>query len=113
MKPTDPPRPTGNPDVNVNVTGMLFAWSDTTQQPVFVSMPGSPLLFLALFTDPDKLRALYAHVHTPFDRIKQIEDHAEFLSSFEGHDELVIIAAPYVTPAGRIRYRELKPEKIS
>jgi len=96
-----PPKPTGRL-VELDLTGMLFAWSG--EQPVFTHVTGDPRFMIACFTSETKLRAFYERLRRSFERIKQIEDGPEFLTSFDGHPDVGVIVDPYYTPEGRCRY---------
>ena len=66
------PKPTGKPLAPVSVTGTLFPWDGA--QPVFLSMPGSPSLYLPCFTTEEKLRAVMRRAGVEFVSIKHIDD---------------------------------------
>lgn len=72
------PKPTGRYR-DVSLTGCLIPWKGG--QPVFMSMPGSPLSYLATFTTEAKLRAVMVEIGIEIDSIKNIDDGTEFLSS--------------------------------
>lgn len=87
---------------------MLFAWAE--DQPVLLKIAGSPLFYLACFTSADNLRAMHLHLDAPFEKIKQIEDGLEFLSSFDDHPNVIVIVDPYFTPEGRVRFVQVERE---
>jgi hypothetical protein len=98
------PAPTGG-SCEVDLTGHLVAWG--REQPILLRMLGSKLWYLAAFSTESQLRELYARVGVKVERIKQIDDGPQFMSSFEGHDELVVIVDPYFTDEGRIRWLQV------
>lgn len=110
MNPNDPPRPTGKPPtvlMSKALDGRIFAWRDGA--PVLLNMPGTDAQYLAAFTTRARLEALYERACVPFDRIKVIDDGAEFLASLHESDPaLVVILDPYFTEEGRVRFVQVQ-----
>lgn len=104
----DSPRPTGKPAQDISIEGKVFPWRDN--RPVYLQMPGSPLLYLPLFSDVDKLKALMDRVGTPFDKVKQVDDSHEFLASLAGAGDIQVILDPYFLPNGRVRFLSVQLE---
>jgi len=103
------PAPTrvGNAD-EVSLTGQLFAWRDhglVTGEPVLLAMPNTPCLYLACFTSEADLRLMHTIAAAPFDRIKQVQDGREFLSSIP--PSITVILNPRITPEGRVRFTQI------
>lgn len=64
----------------LNIDGYLMA-VDAEAQPVLLAMPGTEDRFVAIFSSPDKLDALYRASGVPYTRVQQIVDGPEFLES--------------------------------
>lgn len=105
----DSPRPTGRPHVDVTLTGGVFPWDG--MQPVLLSMPGSELYYLPVFSTEDKLRDLMATAGVPFVSIKRVDDGGQFLASVyenQGALETIrVILDPHYLPNGRCRFTQI------
>ena len=73
------PKRTGKAEESVTLTGKLMPWDGF--QPVLLAMPASDYRYLPLFDTEEALRALMERLGIVFDRIKQVEEGAEFLSA--------------------------------
>lgn len=100
---TPPPQRTGKPAESVSLTGLLFAWSG--QDPILVNLPGTESLYLPCFSDEGNLRAMHEAAQVRFDRIKRIDNGAEFLRSIPS--DITVIVDPYLTPEGRLRFMQV------
>ena len=74
-------------------------------QPVLLGIPGSPHLYLACFSTPEKLQGTMELAGIAFDKIKQVEEGYDFFTSIPR--DVKIILDPYFLPNGRIRFTEL------
>lgn len=92
---------TGAAPVDVSLDGYLFGWAD--DQPALFSMPGVDVPIIACFTSAPSLRAFHERAGVPFERIKQIDNGAEFLESVDGFADVIL--DPHYTPEGRVRFR--------
>lgn len=99
------PAATGAAPVGLDLTGRVFAWKN--DEPVFLRMPQSDKLYLAVFSSARKLKKFHSIAHAPFKSIKQIENGPEFLTSFVDHPQIVVIVDPYVTEQGRVRFLQV------
>jgi hypothetical protein len=114
----EPPKATGRsrPLPLQNMTGMLFAWNRQREQPVFLSIPGSPHLYLALFHSPHLLDEAMEKAGTKYDSIKRVEDGPEFYQSLKENPptseggQLKVIQDLRFLPDGRVRYIEAKED---
>jgi len=111
MDVTEGPKPTGKPSGEVVLTGMLFPWDG--RQPVLLSMPGSLLFYLPLFSTEEKLRETMKQAGVPFRSIKHVDDGAVFLASVYGDnpgalETLAVILDPYFLPSGRVRFTQVQ-----
>lgn len=90
----------------LSLVGCLIAWKDNG--PVFMRLPGTDDLFIAVFTTEAKLRAM----DIAFDSIKRIDDTVGFISSLPmtvGDDtRLRIMHDPYATTQGTTRFKEIQ-----
>jgi hypothetical protein len=77
--PNQPPRRISGKLETINLTGMIFPWKD--EQPVWLSINGSPDFYLPVFTTPTKLRRAMKIFALPYESVKRIDDHHEFLES--------------------------------
>lgn len=108
MAPIPPPRPVSDTARDICITNHVFAWHDDL--PGLVIVPGSPDLFLPVFSTAGKLTAWLTRTNVPFESIKQIDDQYEFLDSlpyYVNDVRLRIIVDPYVTDQGTMRYTEI------
>jgi hypothetical protein len=100
------PRRTERPPAVLDLTGMLLPWH--AGQPSFIELPGKGDTFLiavAIFSSVDKLEAAWKAIALPYDRIKQICDHWEFLASIP--PEVLVVIDPWITPEGNTRYMQV------
>lgn len=110
-----PPRRVNNRVDAVDLTGALFPWLDATElcegTPLLLELQGTNTLYLPMFTTVEKLRAELGRTNTKYDRIKQVQDGAEFLASIPPTDpdgrKLRIMLDPWYTPQGTLRWREV------
>lgn len=111
--PIEGPKRTDKPPQGYSfdyLTGKLFPWNKSTEQPVLINMPGSPYFYLPLFSSKEKLEGMLAAGRIPFDSIKHIDDGREFLTSLTespGWTETKVILDPYFLENGRVRFTEL------
>lgn len=105
------PKPTGRTK-NLYVTGKIFPWSKG--QPVLLSMPGSPHLYLPLFDTIEELEEVMKRGGCSWQSVKQVDDGGEFLTTLlrqkdigDG-SELKIITNIEHLPNGRVRFVEIK-----
>ena len=106
---SEAPKPTGVMRV-IHLTGMLLPWKDGGPWSMHVN--GSSLLYVPIFKDADELRAFMILNAFSYDKIKQIEDHEDFLASLreslgEHAPECRLAVNPYYTGLGRVRWTEL------
>ncbi len=103
-----PPRLVNPFPKTLDLTGKLFPWDGV--QPVLLSMPGSPSLYLPCFSSAAHLRDCMATAGIGYAGIKEIQDGPEFLSSFELEHRrtMKIIVDPYFLPNGRVRFSEVR-----
>lgn len=98
------PRPTGKPAQPVTITGTCFPWSG--EQPVLLTMPGSSLLYLPLFDDPQALETIMGHYGVPYASVKRVDDAQDFLDSVV-QPGLAVILNPRLTETGRLRFMQV------
>lgn len=106
---TDPPRALGTPAKPVSLMGNLIPWRD--EQPVLLSMPGSSYFYIACFSTPEKLHEFMRQAGICYEKIKQVEDGAEFMKSLcedRDQDDVKIIVDPYFLPNGRVRFMQVQ-----
>jgi hypothetical protein len=96
-----PPKRTGAPARRVDLTGCLLPWG-ADDQPVFLGMPESTLVYLPCFSSALILRATFALANTSFASIKHIDDGREFLASIPL--KYVVILDPHFVDGGRVRF---------
>lgn len=99
------PRPTGRTEA-VSLTGCLLPWNDGFDQPVLLTLIGSDAPYMAVFSTEAMLQATMARANVPFDRIKLIGEHWEFIDSIP--DEILIIKDPWYTLEGKIRFMQVQ-----
>lgn len=103
----DEPRRVGDKLVEISLTGCLIP-SLANRQPVLLRMHGSNDLFLPVFSTHEKLVAGMALANTPYDRIQEIQDGAEFLASLEENTVVIrVIVDPYKHESGTTRFLEV------
>lgn len=98
------PKRTGAPPKAVTLTGKLLPWS--RDRPVLLSMPGSPLTYLPVFSEESELRAFMEQAKLPFVGIKKVDDGGEFIGSLT--PDLTVILDPYYLPNGRVRFQQIQ-----
>ncbi len=103
---TDPdsPRPTGKPTESVTLTGTCMPWKD--DHPVFLTMPGSPWLYLPLFENAAALEAVLGHYGVTYASVKRVDDEREFIESITDPG-VVVILNPRLTETGRLRFLQV------
>ncbi len=79
----------------------------TLDQPVFFSMASeagvlSDQLILPIFKTEEALRAFFGRLDIAFASIKQITNGVEFI--LDVRDRCKVVADPYFTPEGRVRF---------
>ena len=103
------PRPTGAPERAIDLETCLIPWKDG--QPAMLHAAQSPNYYLVLFTSLDQLADEMASVNAPYDSVKEITDHQEFLDSiplkFNGKPLKVIVDMRSM-PDGTIRWTEIQ-----
>lgn len=102
MTPDDAPRKVSDRRVDVVIDGYLTAF--VNGRPFALAMPGTPDVFIAVFSTKEKLEALFRDYDLKYDSIKQIENGREFLDSVIAHYRVAI--DPYKHTNGRLRYVE-------
>jgi len=108
---SDAPRPTGKAPEAVTLTGKLFPWDG--RQPVLLRMPGSPLLYLPLFSTEGQLHEVMQRAQVDYRSIKHVDDGDVFLHSLYGDnpgalETLAVILDPYFLPNGRVRFIQVQ-----
>ena len=107
----EPYRIPGKPLRSVGLTGKIFPWNPSTQQPVLTHMGASTTYYLACFSKEEDLRATMTRLGITGYTIKQIQDGPEFLSSIPstyGDDTLHVILDPYLAEDGlRTRWTQV------
>jgi hypothetical protein len=98
------PRRTGKPAQAVDLTGMLIPWGQD-DQPVFLNMPLSTKLYLPCFSSEDLLVSSLAGV--PYEKIKQIDDGREFLSSVPSAIAVIVDPQYGDEPGGLVRFTQV------
>jgi hypothetical protein len=98
------PKPTGR-TLELEITGCVFPWEDG--HPTYLQVPGSDLLYLPLFSYPDKIPDFMARAQIPYKELKQVMDGRDFASSFPRNIKLMV--DPYFTAEGRVRWSEVRP----
>jgi len=94
-----PPRRVSSDEFRIDVTGCLSLFMNNNQ-PAWIEIPGTTDLFLALFTTKERLDLFLADYPIAHDKIVQVEDGPEFLSSV-GLSARVVID-PYKHENGRV-----------
>lgn len=89
------------------MTAKLIPWDGN--QPVWLTMPGSPILYLPVFSTEYQLRETMSKAGVFFQSIKQIEDGPEFLQSVvDAKEQIAVIVDPYFLPNGRVRFTQIQ-----
>ena len=104
------PQRTDAPEREVALTGKVFPWDPTIDNPLLLRMEESPAHYLACFSSADALRAMMAKLGITGYTIKLIQDGLEFHSSLPstvGGQILHVILDPYFTEQGRIRFTQV------
>ena len=103
------PRRISNRVLDVNLTGYLSLFLQGTNmtgaQPVWLEQPGSPHLYLAVFSSKERIDIFLVDYPISYDKIIHIDDGLEFISSIPR--EYKIIIDPYKHTNGRMRYSEV------
>ena len=96
----EPPRVT-------SIAGFLLPWRMDIEQPVILTLDGAD--FVPVFSTEDKLHTAMGLCGIDHYRVKQIEDHAEFLVSVAG--SVRVMADPWATERGTTRFTEIVAER--
>lgn len=102
---SEAPKPTGKPAAPVSLTGTLIPWS-SEDQPVLLNMPGSRHFYLPCFTTEDRLREMMGRAGISFQKIKQVDDGPEFLTSVSPSARVIV--DPHLLENGRVRFLEIQ-----
>jgi hypothetical protein len=90
----------------VMIGGCFLPWQNG--HPVYLQLDGTDDMFIAIFSDAGKLRAMIGD----YDNIKQIDDPVEFLGSLPftlpDGNRLRIMLNPYYTEQGTTRFKEIQ-----
>jgi hypothetical protein len=109
----DPRRPhrTGAPPRVISLTGKIFPWNPSTQQPWYIHIGETPDLYLACFSEAPALRAVMARIGVTGYTIKLIQDDFEFRSSIpsrlDAETPLHLILDPTFDDNGRSRFTQI------
>lgn len=102
------PKPTGRLPQDVTLTGALLPMHG--DEPILLEMPGSPYLYLAVFSTTEKLACACADwptVYGDVDRIVVVTDAHDFIESTS--QLLTVILDPWLNPEnGRCRFLQIK-----
>ena len=101
---THGPAATGKAPETVTLTGAVFPWDG--EKPVYLSMPGSDLLYIACFHDVSGLEAVMSHFGIEYVSVKRVDDEADFIASVVDPRVAVILNAR-VTETGRLRFMQV------
>ena len=106
----EPHRVEGTPASSVSLTGTVFPWHEG--QPIFLKMPESDYLYMACFTDVDKLRAMMVRLKIQDYSIKQVQDVHEFLTSFDVPEasDVRVILDPHFIAGGKVRFTQVSKD---
>lgn len=109
IKKQEPPKSGNVSELDTRqLTGAVFPWDDSRQEPVFLGIPGAPLDFLPIFSKASDLRSLMDEADVAYSKIKQIDDAREFLSSLPGWGrDFEIAFNPRILPNGRVRFHRI------
>lgn len=103
------PRSLGK-QTDVSLTGTVFPWDPSTDQPLLLNMALTNARYLVCFSSSDALKAMMERLEITGYTIKQIDDGPVFLSELPatyGGDPLHVILDPYFTPQNTIRFKQV------
>lgn len=91
----------------LDISGHVFPFFEGV--PVLAAMPGTPDLFLLIFSTSDKLRQTMRDYALPYDRIMQVEEPHDFVEwvMFSGQMPRIRIAVDAIKVGNVCRFREI------
>lgn len=98
-----PPRRVSNKVLHLDLTGAIFLWRE--EAPVLTQLQRGGDLYLPLFSLKSNLDRFLKDYPIPYDRIKQVSDGPEFLSSIP--PGIKVMLDPHKHENGRMRFREV------
>ena len=110
---THGPAATGKEPETVTLTGAVFPWDG--EKPVYLSMPGSDLLYIACFHDVADLKSVMDHFGIEYASVKRIDDEKYFIASVIDLQlaqeinllQVAVILNARVTETGRLRFMQI------
>jgi hypothetical protein len=92
---------------SMDITGYVFAFREGG--PVLASMPGTPDLFILIFSTTEKLHQTMGDYALPYDQIKRIDRPREFMESVQAivPGTRIRIAADANKMDAVVRFREI------
>ena len=99
-----PPRRLSETVKQVDISDYLSPFHNNNQ-PVFLEMPASNKLYLAVFSTKAKLDHFIRDYPISYEKIISITDGYEFIESLPGH--ITIVVDPYRHRNGNMRYLEI------